>query len=61
MDGVEGGVLPCFLAAKCCALPARPFWHPLVYPPYPSHRHGGTLKCLKHLLRNKLVHHDSSK
>ncbi|PSC74501.1 Serine threonine-kinase rio2 [Micractinium conductrix] len=23
--------------------------------------HGGTLKCLKHLLRNKLVHHDSSK
>lgn len=24
-------------------------------------KHGGTFKCLKHLLRNKLVHHDSSK
>lgn len=24
-------------------------------------RHGGTFKCLKHLLRHKLVHHDNSK
>ncbi|EFN51844.1 hypothetical protein CHLNCDRAFT_27453, partial [Chlorella variabilis] len=24
-------------------------------------KHGGTFKCLKHLLRNKLVHHDNSK
>ena len=24
-------------------------------------RHGGTFKCLKQLLRNKLVHHDNSK
>lgn len=27
----------------------------------PKRRHGGTFKCLKHLLRNKLVHHYNSK
>lgn len=29
--------------------------------PLCTHRHGGTFKCLKHLLRHKLVHHDNSK
>lgn len=29
--------------------------------PWTLCRHGGTFKCLKHLLRHKLVHHDNSK